>query len=482
MKVPFEWVPKTGETALAAYVTTIDARVGAIDELDMPRELRREKASLQHALIKKYGIELTACPEISVVIPTFNRCEILMQCLEHLCRQTLPTELFEVLVCDDGSMDQTAEIARSFDTRLRLFYLRQQNMGPASARNMGIGKASGEFILFLNDDALLDSRALEIHLAEHRRLANPKAAVLGLFSMHPAFTDPLKPVGYCLDQSRLIFDYNIMEPNTGYGFNKFYTCNISLRRDFLTSGELFDTAFLRMGAEDIELGYRLQQRGCEIYYRSDCRALHAHVLEAHGLGRMFIFRGKGGVSIFRRHNELPHHYRGMKPEDAERFRFNHLRFESSLNIFSEIVHRINCLEYVKKHDTPIVLEETSKLNFMMLWESSDQQIESAIEVLKNYLDSVFDELLRAPSRILEDAAIKLFPALNFIKWYYDTVGVVESALLPELMELNARVADKAVERTADPIRSAAPRQARILPCWQADGCLLDLIPYPLQEM
>jgi glycosyltransferase involved in cell wall biosynthesis len=88
----------------------------------------------------------------SVVIPTYNRRGRLEKCLASLSAQTYRN--FEVLICDDGSTDDTAELVRSFTGKipgLRYFY--NDNWGgPAYPRNIGIGKAEGEWVCFLDSD------------------------------------------------------------------------------------------------------------------------------------------------------------------------------------------------------------------------------------------------------------------------------------------------------------------------------------------
>jgi len=433
----------------------------------------------------------------SIVLPTFNRSDILLRCLQYLVSQTLTPKFFEVIVCDDGSIDNTSELVRSFKAPFSLIYLKQENSGPAAARNMGICKATGEYILFLNDDALLDPKALEIHLEEHRRLANPKAAVLGLFSMHPDYTSPSKPIGYCLDHSDLIFEYCIMQPDTGYGYEKFYTCNISLRTDFVRSSGLFDPAFYRIGAEDIEYGYRLQQHGCAIYYRPDCQAWHAHLLEAQGISRMFIFRGKGGVLLFLRHNNLIHHYDHMKPINAERFRKNHARLEPLIIKMGEMLQEINNREWLRNDLSPHTLLESSlNLDFMFLWKFTEQHLETNIQALLAHLNNLCTQLTENIQLTLEEIAILIFPVLNFIKYYYDTVGIVESDHLIEVMELDrksghhgveAQIGDSYLPASPEPAMQPPQRQVSslrppILSEWNVSRCLLDLIPFPLKPV
>jgi glycosyltransferase involved in cell wall biosynthesis len=90
-------------------------------------------------------------PRVSVVVPTFNRARDVARCLESLAAQTYRD--FEVLVCDDGSKDNTREVVEGFKDRLDVSYHWAENWGgPARPRNTGIGLARGEFIAFLDSD------------------------------------------------------------------------------------------------------------------------------------------------------------------------------------------------------------------------------------------------------------------------------------------------------------------------------------------
>lgn len=98
---------------------------------------------------------------ISVVIPLFNKEEIVRQSLESVLTQDFQD--FEVVVVDDGSTDQSATIVGQLaDPRLRL--ISQPNGGPSKARNMGVQQARGEWILFLDaDDELLPGAIAHFH-------------------------------------------------------------------------------------------------------------------------------------------------------------------------------------------------------------------------------------------------------------------------------------------------------------------------------
>lgn len=90
-------------------------------------------------------------PFFSVIIPTYNRAMELKRALESLVSQTY--KKFEVIVCDDGSTDNTQEIANSFSRLLDLKYIREENWGgPARPRNCGLRSSTGEWVCFLDAD------------------------------------------------------------------------------------------------------------------------------------------------------------------------------------------------------------------------------------------------------------------------------------------------------------------------------------------
>jgi len=94
-------------------------------------------------------------PLVSLIVPVYNREQFLRETLDSVF--ALDYEPFEVIVVDDGSTDGSAAIAQSFrDVR----YLRQENRGPAAARNAGIDTSRGEFIAFADSDDVVLPRKL----------------------------------------------------------------------------------------------------------------------------------------------------------------------------------------------------------------------------------------------------------------------------------------------------------------------------------
>lgn len=99
-------------------------------------------------------------PLISVIIPTYNGGQFIARTLQSVLDQTFQD--FEILVVDDGSVDNTAEVVQQFTRRIR--YFRKPNGGPASARNFGLRRAKGNYIALLDHDDLWLPKRLETQL------------------------------------------------------------------------------------------------------------------------------------------------------------------------------------------------------------------------------------------------------------------------------------------------------------------------------
>ncbi|MFQ5461309.1 MAG: glycosyltransferase family A protein [Phycisphaerae bacterium] len=104
-------------------------------------------------------------PNVTIVIPTYNRSSLLPRALHSVLRQTVSD--WEVLVIDDGSIDDTPEVVRHLATRFggRLQYVRRPHGGASAARNAGIDRARGRFVAFLDSDDVFGPTKLERQLA-----------------------------------------------------------------------------------------------------------------------------------------------------------------------------------------------------------------------------------------------------------------------------------------------------------------------------
>lgn len=109
---------------------------------------------------------MTPHPAVSVVIPTYNRADLLGDAIASALAQTVPPA--EILVVDDGSTDDTPGVVASFGGPVR--HIRQERAGQSAARNFGASLASGEFIAMLDSDDLWEPLKLERQLALHREV------------------------------------------------------------------------------------------------------------------------------------------------------------------------------------------------------------------------------------------------------------------------------------------------------------------------
>ena len=238
----------------------------------------------------------------SVVIPTYNRLEMLMRVLGALERQKDAPE-FEVIVINDGSTDPTENIA-TMHWDLALTFRTQPNSGPSAARNHGVSLARGRFVVFIGDDTVPEAFFLAEHARTHHE-SNDDALVACLgFTGWPreervtAFMDYVNDYG-------LQFGYKLIRDGDVVPFNFFYTSNISIDRELLAAHP-FDTTFPSAAWEDIELAYRLDALGLKIHYNAHAVTRHYHRMTIDSFARRQYTVGKSGAIFFRKHPELGH--------------------------------------------------------------------------------------------------------------------------------------------------------------------------------
>ena len=122
-------------------------------------------------------------PKVSVIIPAYNAQRYLERCLDSFVNQTFKD--FEVYVVDDGSSDQTGQIADSFaekDSRFRVIH--QNNQGVAAARQAGLNSVSGEFVIHADSDDWVDSDMLEV-LYQTAKQEQADMVICDMLIVHP---------------------------------------------------------------------------------------------------------------------------------------------------------------------------------------------------------------------------------------------------------------------------------------------------------
>ena len=216
-------------------------------------------------------------PELTIVIPTFRRHDLLRRTLDALEAQTVASARFEVIVVDDPAGDDPDAVAgaiRAGERRYRTEQLHVEVPDNVSAkRNLGWRTARSPLVLFMGDDILAEPDMLAEHLAWHERDPDRSVGVLG----HVRWADELPITTFMRWLDRGIqFDYERLEGSEA-GWGMFYTSNVSLKRAMIEVVGGFDAERFPFMYEDTDLGFRLGEAGFRLLYNAHARAQHVHL-------------------------------------------------------------------------------------------------------------------------------------------------------------------------------------------------------------
>lgn len=196
--------------------------------------------------------------EISVVIPTYRRPLLLMECLKALARQHFDRSSFEVLVISDGPDKLTQNVVASWEHTGLLdvtYFPLDHHKGPAAARNAGWKIASGELVAFTDDDCVPDEFWLESLWAAHELY--PQAAFAGKLIV-PVSDNPVD------------YEWNTAQLEKA----DFVTANCAIPRQLLEKVGGFDERFSMAWREDSDLAFSLMQHHVTVVALPYARVVH----------------------------------------------------------------------------------------------------------------------------------------------------------------------------------------------------------------
>ncbi|MEM6732332.1 MAG: glycosyltransferase, partial [Myxococcota bacterium] len=213
-------------------------------------------------------------PRVSIIIPVFNRVEYTEACLRALAEHTPIAPAFELIIVDNASSDGTRELLAQLDGNV-VVHRNNENLGFAKACNRGAQLASGEILVFLNNDTEVHSGWLAPLIDELETQTN--TAVVGSRLLYP--DGSIQHAGVAIGRDQIPYhvhsgvaadDPRVTERRA---FAIVTAACAAVRRDEFFEFGAFDEGFIN-GHEDIDLCMRFRERGRDVIYRPDSVVTH----------------------------------------------------------------------------------------------------------------------------------------------------------------------------------------------------------------
>lgn len=236
----------------------------------------------------------------SVVIPTYQRRDVVLRTVAALDRQSLRD--FEAIVVVDGSTDGSVEALRAAQFGFPLRVVEQANAGAAQARNAGAALADGELLLTLDDDMEADPAMLAEHDRSHREGAD---VVLGDMPVHPDSPSNMLSWGVG-DWARRRCE-RLSAPGAEIRLDDLLTGQLSISRAAYDAVGGFDAEFTReglFGGEDIDFGHRLRKAGYAIAFNPAAISYQYYDVDPASYLRRAREAGRSDRELVAKHPEL----------------------------------------------------------------------------------------------------------------------------------------------------------------------------------
>ncbi len=224
----------------------------------------------------------------SIIIPTFERPRQLACCLDALASQQYPRENYEVIVINDGGQTALQPIVAQFQDKMALKLIKQQNAGPAAARNAGAALATGRLLAFIDDDCV----------APHDWLAN----LARRFAVEPNYAIGGQTINALPDnlyatasQILIAYLYSYYHLNQAQATQPpfFASNNLALPAEGFNAIGGFDTRFPLAAGEDRDLCERWQYAGYRVRYAQEVLVSHFHDLTLRTFIQQHFHYGRG---------------------------------------------------------------------------------------------------------------------------------------------------------------------------------------------
>ncbi len=226
-------------------------------------------------------------PRVSVIVPAYNSENTIGRCLSAIEAQDYPKRLFEVIAVDDGSRDGTAEIIKQRGVK----YFWQTNKGPATARNKGVEKATGEIILFTDADCVPEKNWIR----EMVRPFEDKEVV----AVKGAYRTGQKEIvaRFC----QIEFEERFELLKKAASIDMIDTYSAGFRKEVFDKMGGFDTSFPVANNEDTELSYRMSAKGFKMVFNPNAIVSHLnHPASIKRYARIKFWRGYWRMVVYKK--------------------------------------------------------------------------------------------------------------------------------------------------------------------------------------
>lgn len=228
-------------------------------------------------------------PLFSIVIPTYNRPDKLEKCLTSILNLDYPKDEFEVIIVDDGSPEPLDAVVLPFKEQLNLQLIRQDNTGPAAARNRGGKSATGKFIVFTDDDCQPDASWLRVLEAS---FANASDRMVGGKTINSLADNPYSSASQLIVDA--VYDhYNSIPDNARF----FASNNLAVPAEQFRAVGGFNAKF--QTSEDRDLCDRWLANGYKMLYVPEAKIYHAHNLSLQSFWKQHFSYGRGAMRLYR---------------------------------------------------------------------------------------------------------------------------------------------------------------------------------------
>jgi glycosyltransferase involved in cell wall biosynthesis len=226
----------------------------------------------------------------SIISPLYNRPQEIKELLETLTLQTY--KQFEVLVIEDGSVKDAAEIVRSFAGQLDVKYFVKPNEGQGFARNFGFARAKGDYFVVFDSDCLIPPDYLQI--VNDSLATNWLDAYGGPDDAHPSFTPTQKAISYSMTSPFTTGGIRGNKKGIGQFHPRSFNMGIS-RQVWEKAGGFIIT---RLG-EDIEYSIRIHSMGFKIGLIPDAKVYHKRRTNFLQFYKQLHFFGRARINVYK---------------------------------------------------------------------------------------------------------------------------------------------------------------------------------------